>query len=1358
MQPHQPSDTLSPDAPLPAHASHRDVQRAALRELVSLLTESATTESEIEARHRAAVEDVEKAIVKARQDVEHRAAAKREEAEQKYQQAVAEADAKYRAGLQSLDSSTEDVRLKINRDHDSVVAGVKRRFEQAWFMSDSLLEATQNSIRDEWRKAKQAADEQSAALDGMEVKAAELVQLYGQPLAMDAVEPGKVEGDAAQAFKWHREETERHLRSLKVMPVARMFVGLRPFVAATVLLAAGGIAGQLTAAAVTGRPGEVNVQYIVGGVGIALVLVVALGFGLKVVAGRQVRREYDAFRLSVATAREAAEIQLANLKKLHEARNAEAQRKRDHEVRKAKEKFAPYLQQADETREVNLQNVQIEFSQKVSALETQRDRTRKEAGELRRQTLEEIQRKQDAELRKAQQRMEQQSQESLRWYQDSRAGVERRWYERVEQIRTPIDRAPGQPAATAVARGGDGAAGATDTQPAGWDEAYWRSWTPPKRFGSAVRFGELQVDLKRIADEHPQGSSFKLELPPPFAVPASLAVPKQASLLIQTDRAGRDEAMGTLQTVMLRLLTTLPPGRVRFTIIDPVGLGQNFAGFMHLADHDEALVGGRIWTDSEHIEARLRDLTEHMETVIQKYLRNEFQTIDDYNEQAGELSEPYRFLVISDFPVGFEGDSFRRLSSILQSGPRCGVYTLILRDMRLTLPAGVHLEELEHHGGANLVRDPEQGRFVWKDETFKQFPLKLDPPPGEELLTHLVHVVGRKAKDSKRVEVPFETIAPPEDKFWTGSSTDDLRVPIGKMGATRLQSMRLGRGVAQHALIAGKTGSGKSTLLHALVTNLAMWYSPDEVEFYLIDFKKGVEFKTYATHRLPHARAIAVESDREFGLSVLQRLDAELARRGELYRKAGVQDLAGYRKSAGAQIMPRTLLIIDEFQEFFSEDDKLAQEAGLLMDRLVRQGRAFGIHLLLGSQTIGGTSGLARSTIGQMAVRVALQTSEADSHLILGDNNSAARLLSRPGEAIYNDAGGLVEANSPFQVAWLPDDRREKFLEKVRQRADARSVRGHDAVVFEGNAPADIHKNAGLLRLLDAPEWPAPITSPVGWVGDPVAIKEPSGVAYRRQSGANLLVIGQQEDAAMAALAASMISIAAQQAPGAAKFYVLDGTPADSPLAGVFAKLKSALPHDIKLVEFRAAGDAVGEIADEVQRRLDSDPGDAPDVYLVIYGLQRYRALRKSEDDFGGFSMSTSDEPKKANPGKQFAEVLKDGPSVGVHVLAWIDTATAIDRTLDRHSMREFDNRVLFQMSAADSSNLIDSPAANKLGFYRALVFSEEQGTMEKFRPYALPDPAWLEHVRAKFAARNSRVPAAAGHASGNGNAAGSVL
>src|SRR5205085_4034570 len=123
-----------------------------------------------------------------------------------------------------------------------------------------------------------------------------------------------------------------------------------------------------------------------------------------------------------------------------------------------------------------------------------------------------------------------------------------------------------------------------------------------------------------------------------------------------------------------------------------------------------------------------------------------------------------------------------------------------------------------------------------------------------------------------------------------------------------------------------------------IMTNLALWCGPEKGEFMLVDFKKGVEFKSYASHRLPHAKVVAIESDREFGLSVLQRLDDELKRRGDLFRNLGVQDIAGYKRAGGAEPIPRSLLIVDEFQEFFVEDDTIAQTASLLLDRIVRQG------------------------------------------------------------------------------------------------------------------------------------------------------------------------------------------------------------------------------------------------------------------------------------------------------------------------------------------------------------------------------------------------------------------------------------
>src|SRR4029079_2706140 len=186
----------------------------------------------------------------------------------------------------------------------------------------------------------------------------------------------------------------------------------------------------------------------------------------------------------------------------------------------------------------------------------------------------------------------------------------------------------------------------------------------------------------------------------------------------------------------------------------------------------------------------------------------------------------------------------------------------------------------------------------------------------------------------------------------------------------------------------------------------------------------------------------------------------ELKRRGDMFRKLGVQDVAGYKREGGTEPMRRALLISDEFQEFCVYDDTIAQTASVLFDRIVRQGRAFGIHVLLGSQTLGGAYSLPRATMGQMVIRVALQCNEADAYLIMDDNNPAPRLLSRPGEGIYNDTAGTVEGNSPFQVVWLPDEVRDHYLAQARNRADQSGKSYPGPIVFEGNVPANVRENA----------------------------------------------------------------------------------------------------------------------------------------------------------------------------------------------------------------------------------------------------------------------------------------------------------
>jgi hypothetical protein len=864
-----------------------------------------------------------------------------------------------------------------------------------------------------------------------------------------------------------------------------------------------------------------------------------------------------------------------------------------------------------------------------------------------------------------------------------------------------------------------------------WTDPSWNDWQPPHDIPPALRFGEFHVRMAEILEGVPSSSRLKSAAKGEYRLPALLPFPTFCSMLIKAQDEGRNQAAQVFQNVMLRLLAVLPPGKLRFTIVDPVGLGRNFASFMHLADYDDALVTSRIWTETTHIDQKLTDLTEHMETVIQKYLRDQFPTIEDYNVHAQEVAEPYRFLVVANFPVNFSPDAVRRLVSIIQSGPRCGVYTLISADTSQPLPVGFSYSDLEQAGAVLLNWQGDQ--FKWQDDDFTEFPLRLDAPPPADFSARLLRQIGEKAKEAKRVEVPFEFVVPQPAKWWTGSSRGGIDVPLGRVGATKRQHLRLGHGTSQHVLIAGKTGSGKSTFLHALICNLAVCYSPEEVELYLVDFKKGVEFKTYANHELRHARVIAIESEREFGLSVLQRLDAELKRRAELFRAVGAQELAAYRQANGSPSMPRILLVVDEFQEFFVEDDKIAQDASLLLDRLVRQGRAFGLHVLLGSQTLGGAYTLARSTIDQMAVRIALQCSETDAHLILSHDNSAARLLSRPGEAIYNDANGLVEGNNPFQIVWLSDDRRESYLEKIQEMA-ARlpPTSGEPQIVFEGNAPADARRNAHLIDLFNRPRTQADAASASAWLGEAIAIKEPTSVVFTPQSGNNLLIVGQNDAASLGMLSTALIGLSLQlapppaESPTTAQFYVLDGTPEDAPHAGFWNKLADALGPRLRVGSRRELPSIVADLAAETSRRAQSGGPEPVPLFLFIYGLHRFRDLRRNEDDFG-FSSQPQEKPSPAN---QLAEILRDGAAAGVHALVWCDSLNNLTRTADRQSLREFELRVLFQMSAADSSTLIDSPLASKLGVHRALFCSEEQGKIEKFRPYGLPPEEWIDRLQ----------------------------
>lgn len=1280
-----------------------------LGELKSLTAYREKVQTKLDSDYQRQSKLAEKEFAEASQKLTAKFKAEYAAIEKEYKQKLESIASRFESEYSATKEEMAETQKTIEKEYLEVKDRLTEEYEQAVWEAKSIYEAALNAATEARKDGKKRREAGTKKIQQLREDSKNLLLSCGMlEKVADQItieDRARDDADALEAFEQCISEAEallgnlrniKALKQIKAGPIFGISFGIFLLVTLPVAFLWNPFFGAVIGLVVAGTAGTI--------------------YRLNLVkkAKREVLDSYQPLLQNLADAEKLRNRSRDESGKQYEQARQEAKERIDREKEQLANNVNQKLADAKKRRDQDLASTNEEYPRRLSEIEQQNAEDRQKAKEHYPAKLAELKQQYEQALEKLKQQQHEKLTGTGSEYGEGWKALQERWNSTITHARAEIVDLNTQRERIFPA----------------WNSEVWEDWKPPKVVPRVMPLGNIGVDMKKMPGGIPQDERLPLHGPPEFDLPALIHFPSNASILFKASGVGKEKAEATMQGLMFRYLTAVPPGKVRFTIIDPVGLGQSFAAFMHLADYEEQLVTNRIWTESGHIDQRLKDLTGHMENVIQAYLRNQYETIEEYNEEAGEVAEPFRFLVVANFPVNFTDSAARRLVSIASSGARCGVHTLITVDADQPMPQGFNLADLEQHC---VCLNWQGQRFLWANPTFSEYPLTLDSPPRPDFVTKMMHVVGVKAKEASRVEVPFEFIAPAEDEWWTGDSRRGVKVALGQAGATKRQYLELGKGTSQHVLTAGKTGSGKSTLLHVLVTNLALTYSPQEMEVYLLDFKKGVEFKTYATHKLPHARVIAIESEREFGLSVMQRLDAELKRRGDMFREVGAQDIGSYRDAVPDAIMPRILFVVDEFQELFVEDDKIAQDASLLLDRLVRQGRAFGIHVFLGSQTLGGAYSLARTTIDQMGVRIALQCSEADAHLILSEDNSAARLLTRPGEAIYNDANGMVEGNNPFQVVWISDSKREHYLQECQRMLQERGITPEQQIVFEGNIPADPTKNVLLNRILQAPAWPAELTrTPSAWLGDAVAIKDPTCAQFPAESGTNMLIVGRDEEAALAIIASSLISLAAQLPPTlpdsnqpAVQFYIFDGTPADAPLAGQLARVTKALPHRCVNVERRDLAAALTELTKELERRQSNpDAIDAP-IFIFIYNLSRYRDLRKAEDDFG---FGRSDEP--ASPSKMFATLVQEGASLGMHVIIWGDNLNNVNRSVDRQMMREFELRVLFQMSATDSANLIDSPAAGRLGINRALLHSEELGQYEKFRPYGVPDDEWLGRVK----------------------------
>ncbi len=811
------------------------------------------------------------------------------------------------------------------------------------------------------------------------------------------------------------------------------------------------------------------------------------------------------------------------------------------------------------------------------------------------------------------------------------------------------------------------------------------------------------------------------------------------SLLMRYSAADRGYVQGLIQPLLLKLFMSFPAGKLEATMIDPLELGASFSDIPKLAEgtNSARIIDTKIWSKEKDIENAIATLRQRLENMTQAY----------GGDQISRLKkEVIRALAITDFPVGFNDTALKDLHAIVRNSASLGVCVLICAN-------DGELEKLKQRNGTlvaeitqSVVETKVDGKRLMlvggnNDRMFLQLDSMDDVMNNKGTILPIIST----AIEHSQLKVEHFDSMYREDIYdsnnWFTGNHDEIAIPIGIKGANTIVKMVLGRGggsTEHHALIAGQTGAGKSTLLHTLIMSTLISYSPDEVQMYLLDFKEGVEFSAYTRYRLPSLRVVAINSEREFGLTVLKELCTELETRTKHFTRYGVSDINSYVKLSDVPKVPKLLLIFDEVQELFrsrNESDSISSECLSCLNKLVMQGRAMGIHVILACQDFHNCSGL-EAYFSQMAIRIAVKGSEEGAASILNADNAGIRTLQNQpaGAAIYNGGGGVESANNFFQVSYINEAERIDLL----TRLDSYFTDPDVAPLFEDqqtrvlltNAEDNIHNCFNRLILEGSGSIEHLGTAADGYgllLGQGFGKKSIFIPELRAKDRDNLLIVSKDEKMALSLFELSAMSVLYEELhtnadKANALVYIIDLF-ADELADGEcdFDFLEAQFPQQVKVAKVGDAEELISNLYETVIGRSDGTLPSTERIFLLFFGINRARRLRTGriyEEDRGG----------ELSPIEMLQKIISNGAKYGVNSIVWGESVRSIELMLGDRYDAMFDKRIAYGLDEDSMDILVAESEAKALRGKTAVYMDIAKDVKNThFRPYDVPAKVWIE-------------------------------
>lgn len=517
----------------------------------------------------------------------------------------------------------------------------------------------------------------------------------------------------------------------------------------------------------------------------------------------------------------------------------------------------------------------------------------------------------------------------------------------------------------------------------------WVKYRPSTNFPSEIMIGDVLQefqfsDVCRLSnpdilwDEY---ESIKFPFVMNFFAPLNL--------YIKYSEENHDLVFSGINAILLRIISKMPINCFHITYIDPVARGSNLKRLKVLSELNGCHICGKPAANRTDIALRLKML-ENLVDELSLTLAT-VGTVYDYNKTYNDKMD-YHILVLNDFPNGLEGPALDSLEVIINNAHKCGISIIITQKD----------DEKIEHGISDLI-EKINNTFQCIDATKQEVMIDYDGKnhpfvfSDENIVSgkYLEEILDEYSKGSVR-DNSFKRLLQPNRPIKYLDAKKGLSVPFSIDNRNQMCNIEIGGDLTAHCMISGSTGSGKSNTLHAIIAGILLNYHPDDVELWLIDYKK-VEFAEYLINTPPHVRIIGLDRTEEFTFSLLDKVKEEFERRMELFTSVHVTTIEAYNSLEGIKPLPRIILVIDEFHNL-TQTIQGNQYYTTLFENALSEYRVLGLSCILSDQAIReGLRGMTDKGRMQVHNRLAMRNEmhEVKETLAIDNSYYTERLLEK---------------------------------------------------------------------------------------------------------------------------------------------------------------------------------------------------------------------------------------------------------------------------------------------------------------------------------------------------------------------------